>query len=117
MKVAINSNSGGFSLSHVAFRRLRELGCETALKEPDYGEFYGDGCSLRKKSSLDRNGAFCRNIPRNDPHLLQVVEEMGEEADGRAASLKIIDIPDDIEWEIEEHNGREWVVEKHRRWS
>jgi len=31
--------------------------------------------------------------------------------------LKIVDIPDGVEWEIEEYDGMEWVAEKHRTWS
>lgn len=61
-----------------------------------------------------RNG---RDIPRDDPHLLQVIEELGESADGRCAKLKIVEIPADVEWAIEEYDGMEWVAEVHRTWS
>lgn len=30
--------------------------------------------------------------------------------------LILEDIPDDVEWEIEEYDGLEWVSEKHRTW-
>jgi hypothetical protein len=29
----------------------------------------------------------------------------------------VIEIPDDVEWEVEEYDGLEWVAEKHRTWS
>ena len=61
-----------------------------------------------------------RDIPRNDPKLIQVVEELGGEhrkgASGRCAELVIVEIPDDVEWEIEEYDGNEWIAEKHRTW-
>ena len=57
------------------------------------------------------------NIPRDDPILIQVVEELGEASWGSAAELKIVDIPDDVEWEIEDYDGQEWVSEVHRTWS
>lgn len=58
-----------------------------------------------------------RDIPRDDPDLIAVVREMGPAASGRHASLSIVSIPADTEWEIEEYDGLEWVAEKHRTWS
>jgi hypothetical protein len=57
-----------------------------------------------------------RDIPRNDLLLVEAVESLGEEADGEYAELDIVEIPDDIEWEIEEYDGKEWVSERHRTW-
>jgi hypothetical protein len=54
---------------------------------------------------------------RDDPLLVQVVEELGSDASGRFSVLKIIEIPDGIEWKIEEYDGAEWVSEKHHTWS
>jgi len=55
-------------------------------------------------------------LARNDPILVQVVEEMGDKAWGRYAKLAIVEIPDDVQWIIEENDGMEWVAEKHRTW-
>jgi hypothetical protein len=33
------------------------------------------------------------------------------------ARLKIIEIPDDIEWHIEEYDGLEHIDENHRTWD
>ena len=115
MKIVINADYGGFSLSRKAFLRLRELGQKDALEEPDYGEKWSDGSGPRKDDGL--GGFFCRDIDRSDPLLVKVVEELGEEANGSCASLKIIEIPNGVEWEIEEYDGNEWVSEKHRTWS
>lgn len=56
------------------------------------------------------------DIERNDPRLIQIVEELGEDAAGYGAMLKIVEIQDDVEWEIDEYDGSEWVAEKHRTW-
>jgi hypothetical protein len=54
---------------------------------------------------------------RSHPAVVQVVEELGpEEASADFASLKIVEVPDDVEWIIEEYDGAEWIAEKHRRW-
>lgn len=58
-----------------------------------------------------------RPSDRTDPHLIQVVEEMGSDADGACAKLAIVEIPDGVEWEIDEYDGNESISEKHRSWS
>lgn len=57
-----------------------------------------------------------REIPRDDADLIAVVEALGEAASGKFAALKVVEIPADVEWTIEEYDGREWVAEKHRTW-
>jgi hypothetical protein len=58
-----------------------------------------------------------REIKRTDLVLIQVVEELGPKANGRCAELKIIEIPDGTDWEIDEYDGMESVHETHRAWS
>lgn len=55
-------------------------------------------------------------IPRDDVNLVRVVEELGEEANGRFAKLKIVEVPDGVEWEIKDYDGWETVEETHRSW-
>ncbi len=54
---------------------------------------------------------------RTDPLLIKIVEELGEEANGRCAELKIVEIPDGTDWEIDQYDGLETIDEKHRSWS
>lgn len=113
MKVVINSTFGGFSLSRAAAERLAEMGNKDAREEiVEFDSLPGDH-PLRV---LAKN-SFLRKIPRTDVALLQVIEELGEKANGRCAALKVVDVPDDAQWEIDEYDGNEWVAEKHRRWS
>lgn len=58
-----------------------------------------------------------RDVERNDPALIEVVERLGRRANGSFADLKIVEIPDGVEWEIDEYDGSERVAEKHRTWS
>ena len=92
--VVINSDYGGFSLSDEAEARYKAM---AGISEENEGWWYVD-------------------IERDDPYLVQIVREMGEEANGRFASLKIVEIPEDVDWEIAEYDGREWIAEKHRIW-
>ena len=54
---------------------------------------------------------------RNHPMVVRVVEELGSAANGRCAELTVVEIPDDVNWEISEYDGMERVAEKHRSWS
>jgi len=57
------------------------------------------------------------DIERNNQYLVRVVEELGDDANGRFAELKVVDIPDEVEWQLEEYDGKEWIAEKHRIWN
>jgi len=110
-EIVINVDYGGFSLSREAFLRLRKMGNKYALKEPDIGEFYSDGSGPREVEG------FLNDIPRDDKDLIKVVKEMGKKADGWAAKLKIVKIPSNIQWGIDEYDGWETVEEKHKSWN
>jgi hypothetical protein len=56
------------------------------------------------------------DIDRDDPLLVQVIEELGEEANGSHAKLEVIEIPDGVEYTIDEYDGIESIHEKHRSW-
>ena len=91
-KIVINACHGGFGLSAEALNKYRELG----ITDPNF---------------------HSRNIPRDDEHLIAVVELRGIEANNRFSELKIVEIPDDVNWYVEEYDGREWVAERHRTWE
>lgn len=68
--------------------------------------------NYEKHKILPENDAL-----RVDPDFIKIVEELGKEASGRCADLKVIEIPDGIDWEVEEYDGMESVAEKHQVWS
>jgi len=89
---------------------------EYLKREKEWNEMSDKEKELYNKKYEEINLNY-RDIPRNDPLLLRVVKELGaKEASGGCALLKIITIPDDVEWEIEEYDGLEHVAEKHRTW-
>jgi hypothetical protein len=48
-----------------------------------------------------------RAIDRDDPILVQVVRELGSKrSSNRFAELKIVEIPADVAWQIEEYDGQ-----------
>ncbi|OGW68106.1 MAG: hypothetical protein A3H49_11900 [Nitrospirae bacterium RIFCSPLOWO2_02_FULL_62_14] len=112
-KIVINTSFEDFCLSHAAFLRLRELGQKDALQEVDLGAYWPQAAAPQEPS-LNRCG---REVPRDDRHLVRVVEELGMRANGHAASLKIVEIPSDVTWKIEKVGGQERVSEAHRIWG
>ena len=131
MKIVINADYGGFGLSHEAvLRYIEEAGLKLHIhynKEFDMLSFYTvpyeeyqrvHKKDLKEGLYKDSNALHWsyRQIYRNDPILVRIVEEMGEDADGKHSRLSIVEIPDDVEWQIDDYDGSEWVAEKHRTW-
>jgi hypothetical protein len=111
-KIIINKSYDDFSVSHEAFVRLRELGQQDALQEPDRGAYWAEAAGPREPS-LNQCGKI---IPRDDEKLIRVVEELREAVNGHAAQLKIVSIPDDVKWMIIKTDSGEQVSEAHRTW-
>lgn len=140
MKIVINRCFGGYGLSHKAVMRYLDLKGITVYPEQGEGtwKFWTywlvkpEGRLEEKEGesfytmTMDERHAYNKqysdetfeenNIERNDSVLIQVVEELGDAANGKHAELAIVEIPDDVEWEISEYDGSEHVAEKHRVW-
>ena len=114
MKIVINKCYGGFGLSEEAVLLYAKKKGLNLIVERDKGLKINHYYLNEKK---DGNYFSERDIQRNDTILIEVVNELGEKADGFCSELKIVEIPDDVEWIIEEYDGKEWIAEDHRRWS
>ena len=96
IKVVYNCCFGGFSISRACAQRMAELGNVEALEMISESEelFYG----------------YLENTPRHDPALVQAVEELGDDAGGRSASLDVYELRGN-KYIIDEYDGSESVVE------
>ena len=47
---------------------------------------------------------------------MQIVQELGKKADGNFSELGIVEVPEEVEWQIDDYDGQEWVAEKHKTW-
>jgi len=114
-RVVINDQHGGFGLSHEAkVKYLTLSGIAFTLEDqPDRDTQFKKGPLIMVRG----HEYWERDIDRDDPVLVKVVQEMGADASGEHAKLKIIEIPADVDWQIDEYDGSEWVAEKHRVWS
>jgi len=139
MKIAVNKCYGGFSLSYAGvmeYANNKGIKLYAFIEERDdkgninVNKFIPynpekDGLPLiihystkpLKNGKYDDKSYFSDSaIERDDPELIKTVEKLGDKANGRCAKLEITEIPDGVQWEIEEYDGQEWVSEKHRTW-
>jgi len=101
MKIAINKCYGGFSVS-------KEVYDELGLEWDEYGML--DNAAFGIKS--DNWDEY-----RADPKLIAAIEKIGlEESSGKYADIGIVEIPDDVKWEIDDYDGIETIHEQHRTW-
>ena len=135
-KVILNKCFGGFGLSKEAYELYaKKKGIsvfhytQENLKKEIYTyatddnrtfDFYftkdfGDNVYISdedfKKYFLNLDEKF-----REDKTLIEVVEELGEKANSMYSDLKIIEIPDDLEYVIDDYDGIETLHQKVKEW-
>ncbi len=138
MKVVINSCFGGFSLSPLAIKALaKRKGRKcfvfkdgpgtggrpyTPVSDTSKGIFL-TAFDVPNPNDFDEDELWAKHHltsrpeDRTDADLIAVIEELGKAANGSCASLSVVEIPDDVQWEISEYDGNEHIAEVHRTWS
>ena len=130
-KVVYNACYGGFSLSKEAVQRYWEIkGQQVWIEDDKECPSLGiwtvwltppEERPVRKKNwkslSMDERIAYNRayseqtwhnrNVDRHDPVLVQVVEELGDKANGQCAKLRIAEVSGP--YRIDEYDGSESV--------
>lgn len=121
-KVVYNNCYGGFGLSREAAKRLREGLIEAGRKVPEmykgavytHPDFNHDtwkdtpGC-WEWRDPLEMDPDYY-DVPRHDPLLVQIVEDMGDSANGSFAKLRIEQLGDGVKYRIDEYDGNEQVM-------
>lgn len=128
-KVVYNACFGGFSLSHAAIMRYAEIKGLKLYPFVDERDTSGRVTLSKQRAATkaDIEKAFCvhycttpeysndtywtgRDMERDDPALVQVVEELGKKANGQCAELRIEEVPAGTLYRIDEYDGRESVM-------
>jgi hypothetical protein len=84
-KIVYNACYGGFGLSDEAMMRYCEI------------------------KGITEETIYDGDIERTDPVLVQVVEELGDKANGDCAELRIAELPAGTLYRIDEYDGVEQV--------
>ena len=119
-RVVYNACYGGFSLSAEAVRRYAEIAGITLYEHTD--EFGFTAVYRVPREEYERllaagereaaNAAYFSvyDLSRTDPVLVQVVDELGERANGQYAQLFIAEVPAGTRYRIDEYDGLESVM-------
>lgn len=136
-KVILNKCYGGFDVSKEAYMLYaKKKGLTLYLYESDYIDrkfIYkkvnddnsifrhyfikdmGDNVEIGNED-YEKYCLYLREEHREDPVLIEVVEELGEKASGRFGNLKVVEIPDDLDYVIDEYDGIETLHQKVQEW-
>ena len=102
MKIVINKCFGGFGVTEAVFKELGK-------------NWTGYGYLCNEYFNIDSDDY---NAYRAHPDLIRAIEIVGIEAStGELAELEILEIPDDVDWYIDEYDGNESIHERHRSWG
>lgn len=105
-KIAIHKGYGGFKISQKAMQFFAHYSGFA------YYEVYKNGTLIDwYLQNEDGDDVSEDSIPRDDPVLIEAFEAWPQD------DIKIVEIPDDVNWKIMEYDGNEWVCETHRTWS
>lgn len=101
-KVVYNDCYGGYSLSREAILLGRKIS-----GDPTWGGVCIIGDTYENGDPVAYDYGYVYELPRHDPILIQVVEELGEKASGSCAKLRIQTVSS--LYRIEEYDGHETV--------
>ena len=123
-KVVISCCFGGFGISLECAKLMAKLGnseaknmvheYNEALKKPTI-IYHISPHELQKKIVVEFYGHLWET-KRDNPELVAAVEKLGDAANSRYSKLKVVEIPDNVKWHIEEYDGNERIAEDHMTW-
>lgn len=83
-----------------------------------FTKYFGDKIYKDEISKEDWNNyyLYLGTEHREDPILIEVVEELGDKASGACGKLVIVEIPDDLHYIIDDYDGIETLHEDVEVW-
>lgn len=130
MKIILNKCYGGFDVSKEAYMLYaKKKGLELYQYASDFVNFkkciykktndetlfknyftkdMGDNVEINNED-YEKYNLYLDDTYRKDPILIEVVEELGDKASGRLGDLKVVEIPDNSFYKIDEYDGVETI--------
>ncbi len=130
MKIILNKCYGGFDVSKEAYMLYaKKKGLELYQYASDFVDIkkciykktndetlfknyfikdMGDNIEISNEDYTKYN-LYLDDEHRQDPILIEVVEELGDKASGRFGKLEVFEIPDNCYYEIDEYDGIETI--------
>ena len=119
MKIAVNKCFGGFDLSEEAYKELMKLGVKVYKDWEQLKKLKDSELWIMEDNSYGMKRYYTNRTDREhrtNELLIKVIEELREKASGSLGNVKVIEIPDNIEWEWDEYDGIESIHETHQSW-
>ena len=128
-KIILNKCYGGFSLSKEGYelyakkKGLKLISYNSKIengkfiyrktdKENIFNNYFtkdlGDNVEISDED-YEKYHLYLREKAREDKTLIEVVEELGEKASGMCGKLKVVEIPDNAHYVIDEYDGIETI--------
>lgn len=108
-KINFDFNRLPYKLSDKYYQRI-DLFDDSVLANY-FTKDFGEVVINISKSDWDNYHLYLSEEHREDPILIEVVEELGEEASGKFGELVVVEIPDDLEYTIDNYDGIETLHE------
>ncbi|MDP3066619.1 MAG: hypothetical protein Q8N08_07770 [Methanobacteriaceae archaeon] len=95
--------------------------CSLPTVHREAWEWLNERGFFRRYTFREFNNRFFEHKHRTSPTLIKLVENEGNEdcprVSGPFRELQVVEVPDDVEWDIVSYRSGEKVVEKHRSWG
>lgn len=135
MKIILNKCYGGFDVSDKAYELYaKKKGITLYRYHEDYKNkkmikdnsvnsnilifyFTKDFGEIIEVDKIDwKTNIYLNSEHRNDPTLIEVVEELGDKASGSFGKLVVVEIPDNMNYVIDDYDGIETLHENVKVW-
>lgn len=131
MKIILNKCYGGFDVSDKAYELYAEKKGLTLYRYYDdyrnkkmhkgsglmtyyFTKDFGDSV---ERDKIDwKTNLYLDSGRRDDPILIEVVEELGKKASGSYGNLVVVEIPDGMDYVIDDYDGVETLHENVKVW-
>lgn len=135
MEIVINKCWGVFGISREAKLALAHTNCPH-IKRWKPKDYYGSSPDWEAMFERDKEDGKSEQMfdvdvmwddiitdehsndqSRTCTFLIDIIKQLGDKANGHYAELKIVEIPDGTNFEIDDYDGMESVDEVHSRWG
>lgn len=118
-KIVINCCYGGFGLSEEGMRRYAELKglpfyvwIQPGFQSDMFKQYFtADPSGMTKIDDefYRKHGLYDNDLDRTDPALVQVIEDLGDKANGAYARLEVVELTKGTCYRINEYDGYESI--------
>ena len=104
-RILISVSHGGFGLGDQAFEWLIKNRGWTLGVHYEKNDYLYDESLYSSLISI-----------RENEDVFDCFDAIGDKINKKWSKLQVVEIPEDVDYTIEDYDGSEWIAEKHRTW-